>query len=74
VRVVADAAPDFIALERRVHGRLGFFALDTASGRTLAHRGDERFAMASSFKSRLALQSDSTASVGAMRLLVRAWG
>jgi beta-lactamase class A len=57
-----------------VHGRLGFFALDTASGRTLAHRGDERFAMASSFKSRLALQSDSTASVGAMRLLVRAWG
>lgn len=50
----AQAAPDFAALERRVDGRLGFFALDTGRGRTLAHRADERFAMASTFKSLLA--------------------
>lgn len=48
------AAPDFAVLERRVQGRLGFFALDTGSGRTLAHRADERFAMASTFKALLA--------------------
>lgn len=46
----AHASPDFAALERRVQGRLGFFALDTGSGRTLAHRADERFAIASTFK------------------------
>jgi beta-lactamase class A len=48
------AAPDFAALERRVQGRLGFFAIDTGSGRTLAHRADERFATASTFKILLA--------------------
>ena len=50
----AAARIDFAALERRVHGRLGFFALDTGSGRTLAHRADERFATASTFKILLA--------------------
>lgn len=50
----APAGPDFVALERRVQGRLGFFALDTGSGRTLAHRADERFATASTFKILLA--------------------
>lgn len=35
-------------------GRLGVFALDTASGRALAHRPDERFAMCSTFKWALA--------------------
>lgn len=38
------------ALERRSGGRLGVFALDTGSGRTVAHRGNERFAMCSTFK------------------------
>lgn len=47
-------APDFAALERSVQGRLGFFALDTGSGRTLAHRADERFSTASTFKILLA--------------------
>ncbi|RZJ02368.1 MAG: hypothetical protein EOP39_22700, partial [Rubrivivax sp.] len=42
--------PAFAALERRVQGRLGFFAIDTGSGRTLAHRADERFAIASTLK------------------------
>ena len=50
----AAVAPDFAALEHRVHGRLGFYAIDTGSGRTLAHRADERFATASTFKILLA--------------------
>lgn len=50
----AAAAPDFAALERSVQGRLGFFAIDTGSGRTLGHRADERFSTASTFKILLA--------------------
>ncbi|CAM3895675.1 class A beta-lactamase [Roseateles saccharophilus] len=50
----AAAGPDFAALERRVQGRLGLFAIDTGSGRTLAHRADERFATCSTFKILLA--------------------
>ena len=45
---------DLLALERRVGGRLGFFALDTGTGRSWAHRADERFATASTFKALLA--------------------
>src|SRR5262245_1483742 len=37
-------------IERRLGGRLGVAALDTGSGRRIAHRGDERFAMCSTFK------------------------
>lgn len=50
----AAPRPDLAALEQAVAGRLGFFALDTGSGRTWAHRADERFAMASTFKILLA--------------------
>jgi beta-lactamase class A len=42
------------ALEQKSGGRLGVCAIDTASGRTLAHRADERFAMCSTFKLPLA--------------------
>ena len=49
-----DAGPAtdarFAALERDLNGRLGVFALDTGSGRTLGYRQDERFAMLSTFK------------------------
>jgi beta-lactamase class A len=38
------------ALEKREGGRLGVFALDTATGRHLDHRSGERFAMCSTFK------------------------
>jgi beta-lactamase class A len=50
--VTSDPTPDrdLADLETYVGGRLGVFALDTASGRTLAHRADERFAMCSTFK------------------------
>lgn len=51
---IAAPQPDFAALERSVQGRLGFFAIDTGSGRTLGHRADERFSMASTFKILLA--------------------
>lgn len=50
----AATRPELLALERGVGGRLGFFALDTGSGRRWAHRADERFATASTFKALLA--------------------
>ena len=37
-------------LERRHGGRLGVAILDTASGRLIEHRGDERFPLCSTFK------------------------
>jgi beta-lactamase class A len=40
----------FREIEAEIGGRVGAFALDTASGATLAHRADERFALASTFK------------------------
>jgi beta-lactamase class A len=46
----AEALARLGELERRHGGRLGVAVLDTATGRRLAHRGDERFAMASTFK------------------------
>jgi beta-lactamase class A len=59
-RVAAPAAvqagmPRSLAeIEARVGGRVGVFALDTGTGRQLAHRADERFAMCSTFKWALA--------------------
>jgi beta-lactamase class A len=38
------------ALERRTGGRLGVFVLDTATGRRMTHRANERFPMCSTFK------------------------
>ncbi|MGZ5927083.1 MAG: class A beta-lactamase [Rhizomicrobium sp.] len=46
----APAAAGLRNLEARLGGRVGLAALDTASGRTLSWRADERFAMCSSFK------------------------
>jgi len=47
----ASAGADSIAeIEAAVGGRVGVFALDTGTNRTLAHRADERFAMCSTFK------------------------
>ena len=40
----------FAQLEERFDARLGLFALDTGSGRTVEHRADERFAFASTYK------------------------
>ena len=45
-----DAVSSLRELERRNGGRLGVALLDTASGRRVAYRGDERFPMCSTFK------------------------
>ncbi|HEY8088433.1 MAG TPA: class A beta-lactamase [Polyangiaceae bacterium] len=49
-----DANGELARIEAQVGGRVGVFALDTASGRSLAHRADDRFAMCSTFKWALA--------------------
>jgi beta-lactamase class A len=46
----AELRRGFAGLERRHGGRLGIAVLDSATGKLVAHRGDERFAMASTFK------------------------
>lgn len=43
-------------IERRHGGRLGIYAIDTGTGRTLEHRADERFLMCSTFNGMLAAQ------------------
>lgn len=50
--VTPNAGPpgSLAEIESRVGGRVGVFAVDTGTGRTLAHREDERFAMCSTFK------------------------
>jgi beta-lactamase class A len=53
---LAATGSTIVDIERRHGGRLGVFAVDTGSGRTLAHRADERFLMCSTFKGLLAAQ------------------
>lgn len=43
-------ADGFAAIEAELGGRVGVMAVDTADGRELGHRADERFAMCSTFK------------------------
>lgn len=50
----AAAADALAELERRSGGRLGVALMDTGSARRWAHRGDERFALCSTFKLPLA--------------------
>jgi beta-lactamase class A len=47
-------AAELAAIERTSSGKLGVFAIDTGSGRTLAWRAAERFPFCSSFKALLA--------------------
>lgn len=46
----AGSQARFALLEHRYDARLGVFGVDTASGRTVGHRADERFAFCSTFK------------------------
>ncbi|GII60244.1 beta-lactamase [Sphaerisporangium krabiense] len=46
----ADARRRLRALEKSFKGRIGAYAIDTATGRTFAHRSGERFPMLSTFK------------------------
>jgi beta-lactamase class A len=52
--LAAEEASAIADIEQRHGGRLGVFAVDTGSGRTLAYRADERFLMCSTFKGLLA--------------------
>ncbi|MBE3012258.1 class A beta-lactamase [Microbispora sp. NEAU-D428] len=45
-----DVAAALRALETSFKGRIGAYAIDTATGRTIGYRADERFALASTFK------------------------
>ncbi|WP_235511765.1 class A beta-lactamase [Sphingomonas sp. Leaf23] len=45
-----DPVTSFANVEQLHGGRLGIFALDTQTGRSLAYRADERFKLMSSFK------------------------
>lgn len=65
----ARRLPALATLERSSRGgRLGVFALDVGSGRTLAHRADERFLMCSTFKALLAGAVLARVDAGAERL------
>ena len=70
--VRALAAPDagrfFKDMERRLGSRVGLSVLDTGSGKTVFWRGDERFAMCSSFKWLLAASVLSCADQGKLSL------
>lgn len=46
----SDPDEEFVAIEQDLDGRLGVWAVDTGSGRVLAYREHERFAMCSTFK------------------------
>ncbi|MEV4457129.1 class A beta-lactamase [Microbispora sp. NPDC049633] len=45
-----DAAAALRALETSFKGRIGAYAIDTATGKTIGYRAGERFALASTFK------------------------
>ena len=45
-----DLAKQLAELETKFGARLGLFALDTATGKTIAHRANERFPLLSTFK------------------------
>ncbi|WP_442943226.1 class A beta-lactamase [Nocardia sp. NBC_00565] len=47
---MAAASAQFTGIEQQHQARLGVFAVDTASGKTVGYRQDERFAMMSTFK------------------------
>ncbi|WP_225731745.1 MULTISPECIES: class A beta-lactamase [unclassified Nocardia] len=50
VPTTAEPAARYLELERRFNARIGVFAIDTGTGRTLEYRADERFALCSIFK------------------------
>jgi beta-lactamase class A len=49
----AEAYDRIVEIEKALGGRIGVSALNTANGGRLRHRGDERFAMCSTFKAAL---------------------
>lgn len=68
LRAAMTPADDFAALAAGLGGRVGVAAVNLRSGGTLAYRGDERFAMCSTFKWALAAQVLAEAEAGRARL------
>jgi beta-lactamase class A len=71
----SSATPDFAKLEARFDARLGVYAVDTGTGRTVEYRADERFAYASTFKALAAgalLDATSTAELDQLVRYTRA--
>jgi len=66
--LAADTDARLRALEAKLGGRAGLMALDTGSGKQIAWRADERFAMCSSFKWLLATAILSKTEQGALTL------
>jgi beta-lactamase class A len=67
--VLSSSNLDVLArLEHEVGGRIGLAALDTASGRRLSYRANERFAMCSTFKLMLAAAILARVDSGSLRL------
>ncbi|MFC3978751.1 class A beta-lactamase [Streptosporangium jomthongense] len=69
----ADAHRRLRALERSFGGRIGAYALDTGTGRTIAYRAGERFPLLSTFKALAAaavLHKARTTSPGLMERVV----
>jgi len=54
LRARSATRSEFLAMEAQLGGRIGLAAIDTGSGKRLAYRGEERFAMCSTFKWMLA--------------------
>jgi beta-lactamase class A len=50
---LAEADDRIVDIEKSLGGRIGVSALNTANGARIRHRGDERFAMCSTFKAAL---------------------
>jgi len=72
-RAFAEPQPaaGIAALELSLGGRIGVSALDTGLGRRIDHRGDERFAMCSTFKWLLAAALLARVDQGTLALLQR---
>jgi len=69
-----DVKKELRALEASFQGRIGAYAVDTATGRTIAYRSDERFALLSTFKAIVAaavLHKARTSEPGLMDKVVR---
>lgn len=70
-RAEPDPAAEIAAVEASLGGRIGLSALDTRSGRRIDHRGDERFAMCSTFKWLLAAALLERADEGTLAITTR---
>ncbi|MFC0862074.1 class A beta-lactamase [Sphaerimonospora cavernae] len=71
-----DARRELRALEAAFKGRIGAYAVDTATGKTIAYRSEERFPLLSTFKAVAAaavLHKARTSDPGLMGRVVR-WG